>query len=118
MHTWAWEQICKPKHEGGLAIIRLRDINIDASMKLVWRYFNNNHSIWNEWVKTNYVGEHNFWEAPAHLLQSGTWKFIAGSRMLAKHHMTRCIGNGEDTSSWYDPWMKEGTLADQLAGTI
>jgi len=28
--------------------------------------------------------------------------------------MTRCIGNGEDTSLWYDPWMKEGILADQL----
>ena len=37
MHAWAWEQICKTKHEGCLAIRRLIDISIAAAMKLAWR---------------------------------------------------------------------------------
>jgi len=109
MHAWAWESLCKPKAEGGLAIRRFKDINIAAGLKLVWRDCTDPDSIWNAWLRTTHVGGRNFCEAPVHLLHSGTWKFIAGSRQLAKKHMKRSIGNGEETSLWHDPWLKEGS---------
>jgi len=49
-----------------------------------------------------------------HLLHSGTWKFIAESKQIAKKYMKVGIGNGEHASLWYDPWLKEGALIDHV----
>jgi len=60
------------------------------------------------------MSEINFWEAPVSLLQYGTWKFIAGCRDLAILHFRKAIGNGNTTSLWFDPWMAEGSIANQI----
>ena len=50
-------------------------------------------------------------EAPVSLLKSGTWKFIASSRGLAKLYMRKSIGNGQSTSSGMTlGWLKEALL--------
>jgi len=87
MHTWAWDKICKPKKEGGLEIRRIKDINQVAGLRLVWRFCSNPKSVWASWMMNEYVKDLNFCEAPMHLLHSGTWKFIAESRQIAKKHM-------------------------------
>jgi len=65
-------------------------------------------------MRNEYVKDFNFWEAPVHLLHSGTWKFKAGSTLLAKKQMKKCIENGENSSLWYDPWLKEGALVEHM----
>ena len=62
-----------------------------------------------------YSKEINFWEAPVHLLDSGTWKFVAGSRERAKKHFRRRMGNRKDTSLWFGPWIKDGALTDHIS---
>ena len=32
MNAWAWDKLCEPKSEGGLAIRRLKDINEVAGL--------------------------------------------------------------------------------------
>ena len=86
-------------------------------MKLVWRCCNDINFLWASWMRNHYVKNLNFWEAPVHILHSGTWKFIAGSRQLTKVCMRKCIGDGEGASLWYesyDPWLKESSLADHI----
>ena len=114
MHTWASDKICKPKKEEGLDIRRIKDINQAAGLKLVWRCCSNPKSVWASWMMNEYVKDSNFWEAPMHLLHSGTWKFIAESKQIAKKYMKVGIGNGEHASLWYDPWLKEGALIDHV----
>jgi len=105
--------MCAPKCEGGLGIRRLQDISAAAGVKLVWRCCNTN-SIWAKWMRDQYAQGKNFWEAGAHLMQSGTWKFIVGSNALAKPNMIKCIGNGKSTSLWFEPWTKVGAIADKI----
>ena len=62
-----------------------------------------------------YFKEINFWEAPVHLLDAGTWKFVAGGREKAKKHFRRRIVNRKDTSLWFDPWIKDGALTDHIS---
>ena len=80
MHAWAWDKICKPKSEGGLAIRRIQETNNAASVKLVWSCCNSENSFRASWMKEQYFQDINFWEAPAHLLHSDTWKFVVKSR--------------------------------------
>jgi len=37
MHVGPGKKICKPKVEGGLAIRRIKDNNMAAGLRLVWR---------------------------------------------------------------------------------
>ena len=41
IHAWAWDKICKPKSECGLAVRRIQEINNAAGVKLVCRCCNN-----------------------------------------------------------------------------
>ena len=65
-------------------------------------------------MRDQFVRGKNFWEAPVSLIESGTWKFMAEKRSLARVYMRRAICNGQTTSLWFDPWMAEG--ANRLAG--
>ena len=37
MHAWNWQDICRPKAEGGMGIRRINDINNASGIRLVWR---------------------------------------------------------------------------------
>ena len=37
MHAWAWDKLCMPEEEGGVALRRVADMNLAAGLKLVWR---------------------------------------------------------------------------------
>ena len=112
MHAWAWDKMCTPKSEGGLSIRRIQDINNATGLKLVWRCCNSDDSICANWMRQYYFKDTNFWEPPIHLLDLGTWKFVAGNRGIAKPYIRRRIGNRETTSLWYDPWLKDGALIE------
>jgi len=49
-------------------------------------------------------------QATSFILDSGSWKFIVQSKDKALMYMKRIIGDGSDTSLWFDPWLQEGTL--------
>lgn len=116
--SWSWDKVCKPKKEGGLGIRRLEDLCTATGLKLVWRCCTT-ETIWAKWMKQHYVGDNHFWQAQVSLLDSGSWKFLLGSKDLAAANMRRVICNGEGTSLWFDPWLSEGRLVDMLgADTI
>lgn len=47
----SWDDICKPKEEGGLGIRRLRDTSRVFALSLMWRILTNSWSLWVAWTK-------------------------------------------------------------------
>lgn len=35
-----------------------------------------------------------------------------------KPHILHCIGNGQKTNLWHDPWLPQGSLVDQFGNDI
>lgn len=42
----AWEDVCKPKNEGGLGLKNLSDANTVSCLKLIWRIISRKNSLW------------------------------------------------------------------------
>jgi hypothetical protein len=113
MHTMSWNDICKPKSEGGFGLRRVKDVCDAAGVKKIWRLLNFN-TLWSDWLRRRYLHNANFWEASIHLLDSGTWKHLIALKPQAMAYMRKQIGNGKDTSIWFDPWLDEGRLSELL----
>ena len=79
MHAWNWLDICKTKHEGGLGIRRVADINEATGIRIVLeaKYISNN--LWANWMLNRYL-QNQLWDTlllPLHLtlvLGSSQWK--------------------------------------------
>lgn len=56
----SWENICKPKQEGGLGIRRLEEFQAVFELKRVWSFFSESGSIWVAWLKSNVFVGHSF----------------------------------------------------------
>ncbi|XP_024010455.1 uncharacterized protein LOC112085472 [Eutrema salsugineum] len=46
----AWDDVCRPKKEGGLGIKPLKEANTVCIMKLIWRILSGNSSLWVSWI--------------------------------------------------------------------
>ncbi|KAL0302791.1 UNVERIFIED_CONTAM: hypothetical protein Scaly_3021200, partial [Sesamum calycinum] len=58
----AWEQICKPKQEGGLGIRSLMIMNQALMLKQLWRLIQNDGtSIWVEWIQRHRLRQSTIW---------------------------------------------------------
>ncbi|XP_013601566.1 PREDICTED: uncharacterized protein LOC106309022 [Brassica oleracea var. oleracea] len=77
----AWDDVCRPKDEGGLGLSRLTEISRVFALSLIWRLLTNSGSLWVAWTK----------DRAASFLRSE-------------------IGNGETTLFWFDNWLSVGRL--------
>ena len=51
----AWDSICLPKHQGGLRIKKMRDVNLSLITKLGWKLLNNADSMWVGQLRGKYL---------------------------------------------------------------
>ena len=68
-------------------------------------------------MKGHYMKGKHIAEADSTLLDSGTWKWITGSKERALQYMHRIILNEKDTLIWHDAWLKGGKLLNQVSTT-
>lgn len=107
IHTKAkvsWDEVCLPKHEGGLGIRRLRDTSRVYSLNLTWRIFANSGSLWVAWVKENLLKHQSLWEVKDSSLGSWIWRKLLKIRDQAADFIRWEIGNGERIKFWWDTW--------------
>ena len=104
----SWANLCYPLNEGGLGIKSLREWNKAALLKLVWRILTNKDSGWAGWVHSVLLKGRNFWEVKASAKSSWNWRKIMDSRRWCKGLFRTIIGDGRETSLWFDPWLPEG----------
>ncbi|CAH1436139.1 unnamed protein product [Lactuca virosa] len=110
-----WNDICKPKIYGGLGVKNLRKWNDALLAKHVWNVINSKNSLWVQWVKSNYIGNRNFWDILQKKSMSWTWKRFLEVRKIVRPHVVSCVGNGMNTSLWHDWWHPIGILCSIIS---
>ncbi|KAG7592735.1 Reverse transcriptase domain [Arabidopsis thaliana x Arabidopsis arenosa] len=109
----SWEDICRPKQEGGLGLRSLKEANAVSCLKLIWRLVSHSDSLWVRWTETNLLKQVSFWAIKeTTTLGSWMWKKILKYRDVAASLCKHDVRNGAQTSFWYDDWSDLGKLVD------
>ncbi|KAL0293424.1 UNVERIFIED_CONTAM: putative ribonuclease H protein [Sesamum angustifolium] len=106
----AWDQICKPKTEGGLGISSLITTNQALILKQLWRILQNDGtSIWVDWVQHYRLRHATIWTLKR-TTGSWSWKKILKLRHLLQRGVIYKVGDGSSFSLWQDIWHERGPL--------
>ncbi|XP_010462974.1 PREDICTED: uncharacterized protein LOC104743614 [Camelina sativa] len=109
----AWEEVFKPRTEGGLGLRSLQEANTVCCLKLIWRLVSNGESLWVQWAHTNLLKGASFWSVKSTLtLGSWIWTKLLKYRDMAKGFCKVEVGTGEHISFWFDNWSDMGMLSD------
>ncbi|KAJ6393467.1 hypothetical protein OIU77_022841 [Salix suchowensis] len=106
----SWSQLCYPHQEGGLGLKRIGEWNKAATVKHIWRLLTAKNSIWVDWVKAELLRGKCIWQVQATGASSWAWRKILESRKWFCGKFTVNIGNGANTSLWFDHWLPNGSM--------
>ncbi|KAK4384352.1 hypothetical protein Sango_3069400 [Sesamum angolense] len=106
----AWDQICKPKAEGGLGLRSLIIMNQALILKQLWRILQNDgSSIWVDWIQQNRLRHSTIWTFNRST-GSWCWKKMLKLRPILQRGVHYKVGDGSSFSLWQDPWHERGPL--------
>ncbi|KAL0295157.1 UNVERIFIED_CONTAM: hypothetical protein Sradi_6849400 [Sesamum radiatum] len=91
----SWDQVCKPKCEGGLGIRRVMHLNQALMLKHVWRLLREDRSsIWVQWVLLHRLQRQSLWTSN---LATATWcwKQLLKISHILKPGLDYRVGNGD-----------------------
>ena len=115
----AWRDVCVPKKEGGLGIMRLKEWNRAMMMKHVWRLIAKDFSsIWVKWIHSNLIKSKSLWELKISQDSSWAWRHILKLRSKVKERIKMKIGNGQNTFMWLDNWHPLGPLLEKYGPRV
>lgn len=57
----SWEEVCRPKEEGGLGLRSLKDMNKVTQLKILWRLISNKSSLWVNWINSTILKNVSIW---------------------------------------------------------
>ena len=58
----AWEQVCRPRSEGGLGLLNMAIWNRAAIAKLCWDLAQKEDKLWIKWIHAYYLKDQNVWQ--------------------------------------------------------
>ncbi|GJR27858.1 zinc knuckle CX2CX4HX4C containing protein [Tanacetum coccineum] len=111
----AWEIVCLPKHEGGLGIRRLECFNSALMASHIWKLLTLKESLWVKWIHEYKLKGRNFWDFPMRGNMSWGWRKILKLRPIIRKFIWSKIGNGRNTSLWFDTWADFEPRAAQIS---
>lgn len=91
--------------------------NKTLCLKLIWRLYAPNPSLWATWIRKYKIGNDNFWNLEAKKAGSSTWRSILNLRPSASNFLRADLGNGKNISFWWDYWTPLGRLIDLFGST-
>ncbi|KAJ1702307.1 hypothetical protein LUZ63_002086 [Rhynchospora breviuscula] len=101
----SWQHVCLPKAAGGLGLPDLHLQNLALLLKWLWRLYNAPLSLWSSVSRLLYspVRGNN---SPINWNGAGSffWKDVRSLRFYFQISATAVIGNGANTSFWFDNW--------------
>ena len=106
----SWENICKPKNEGGLGIRRLEEVQQVFELKRVWNFFSESGSLWVAWLRQNVFDGQSLWTVSTSSSFSSSVNRMLKLKPKLYDHMRCNIGDGKTASFWYDWWTDIGPL--------
>lgn len=105
-----WNDVCKPKRQGGLGFKDLHMWNIALMSKHIWNIVDNKNSIWVKWIKHERLKLRNFWDYNIPNEACWSWRKILQCRKAIGSFIVYRLGNGKNSSAWYDNWHPAGPL--------
>ena len=108
----SWDNVCKPKGEGGLELRSLSETNKVCCLKIIWRLLSQT-TLWVKWVQRYLIRKGSFWSiSDTSSLGSWIWKKLLKYRALARSFVQVEIRSGTPTSFWFDEWSPLGRIID------
>ncbi|PWA73992.1 reverse transcriptase zinc-binding domain-containing protein [Artemisia annua] len=95
----SWDNICKPKDQGGLGI---KDLQLLKK------------TLWVKWINVEKLKGRSIWEVNQDSNSSIGWSNILRLREKVRNHVYYKIGNGKNVSTWFDKWCEVGPLSEYM----
>nr|GEY17606.1 hypothetical protein [Tanacetum cinerariifolium] len=111
-----WKDVCLLKCQGGLGIKALNIWNISFIAKHIWNVVSQKDSLWVKWVSMYRLIDRcskgrNFWDVPVFYDSCWGWRKLLMCRDVLRMHFVHRIGDGSQTSVWFDNWLSLGPLS-------
>lgn len=107
----SWKVLCLPRDEGGLGLKNFSEWNKAQLLNHVCRIISKSKSLWPQWVHSCLLKKDDFWVMKEPTDCSWLWRRLLRLRPLARSFISFKIGNGRNTSVWFDPWWNRLCLA-------
>lgn len=99
----SWSRLCAPKERGGLGFRDLQAFNLALLAKQGWRVLENPESLISCMYIARYFPDFTFWDAPAPIMSSFSWRSILASKEVLRRGIRWQIGWGTEVCTWFDP---------------
>jgi len=111
----SWDDVCKPKKEGGLGLRSLKEANDVCCLKVVWKIVSHGNSLWVKWIEKFLLKNETFWFVKENTtLGSWMWRKLIKFREKAKNFCKVEVNKGNCTSFWYDDWSNMGQMVEKV----
>ncbi|KAM1011664.1 hypothetical protein ACFX2C_046978 [Malus domestica] len=105
VHWVKWNDLSRPKKEGGLGFCNLNDFNIALLTKQCWRLIHDQDSLWACVLKARYFPNSSFLEAKKGRKASWAWASLLEGRDLILRDARWQIMGGMEVRFWQDNWI-------------
>ncbi|XP_026398577.1 uncharacterized protein LOC113294395 [Papaver somniferum] len=112
--TLSWKKVCSPYSEGGLGLQRLKILNKALLMKILWRIINS-EAEWALFIKAKFQDKKQQWKCNWKL--SSICPGLKGAWNHLKENIKWCLGNGQKMSFWYDSWLGNTPIIEEVGLT-
>lgn len=100
MHCNRWENLCRPKTEGGIELRDLAHFNSALLAKQRWILIQNMDSLLAQTLNARYFHRNEFPETSLGHNPSYTWSSILEGRKVLKMELVWIVGNGQKINVW------------------
>ena len=111
----SWDDVCLPKIEGGLGIRKLDNFNVALMSTHVWKLITHKESLWVKWIHAYKLNNRSFWDVKLASNVSWGWRKLLQIRNVLWPHFWHVIGNGQNTSIWFDNWNTHCPLINHVS---
>ena len=105
VHWVRWEELCKPKEQGGMGIKDLSRFNDALLTKQTWQLLHDKSTLFYPIFKERFFPHCSIMEATCPSLASYAWKSIIKGRDIIKRGAIWRIGDGKSVNIWGDRWL-------------
>ena len=105
IHWVKWQELCKPKSQGGLGFKDLSRFNDTLLAKHTWQLLHDHHSLFYRVFKARFFLDCSIMEAKESSNASFVWRSILRGRDVIKRGAVWRIGNGNSVHIWNDRWL-------------